>query len=65
MKVYLSSTYLDLKSHRKTVALALRKAKYDVVMMEEYAAHDAIVEFACQGDVAACDVAAMGSVHDN
>jgi len=24
-------------------------------MMEEYAARDAIVEFACQGDVAACD----------
>jgi hypothetical protein len=55
MKVYLSSTYLDLKSQRGTLALALRKAQYDVVMMEEYAARDAIVEFACQGDVAACD----------
>lgn len=55
MKVYLSSTYLDLKSHRKTVALALRKAQYDVLMMEEYAARDAAVEFACKGDVLACD----------
>jgi hypothetical protein len=55
MKVYLSSTYLDLKRHRKAVATALRKAQYDVVMMEEYAARDSVVEFACQGDVVACE----------
>jgi hypothetical protein len=55
MRIYLSSTYLDLKRHRAVVATALRKAQYDVVMMEEYAARDSIVEFACQGDVAACD----------
>jgi Domain of unknown function (DUF4062) len=55
MKVYLSSTYLDLRKHRETVALALRKAGYDVVMMEEYVARDEITEFACQGDVARCD----------
>lgn len=56
MHVYLSSTYLDLKRHRKTVALALRKALYQVTMMEEYAARDELVEFACQGDVANCNV---------
>jgi hypothetical protein len=55
MHVYLSSTYLDLKRHRKTLALALRKAQYQVTMMEEYAARDHLVEFACQGDVANCD----------
>ena len=55
MKVYLSSTYLDLRRHRKAVALALRKAQYQVTMMEEYAARDELVEFACQGDVAKCD----------
>jgi hypothetical protein len=56
MKIYLSSTYTDLKHHRGVVGRALRKAHYGVVMMEEYAARDQRVEFACQGDVAACDL---------
>lgn len=56
MKVYLSSTYADLQAHRATLARALRKARYEVVMMEEYAARDARVEFACMGDVRGCDV---------
>jgi hypothetical protein len=55
MKVYLSSTFLDLQDHRERVAKALRKAKYDVVMMEEYVARDELVEVACQGDVTGCD----------
>lgn len=55
MKVYLSSTFLDLNHHRETVAVALRKAKYDVTMMEEYVARDEMVEIACQGDVSGCD----------
>jgi hypothetical protein len=55
MKVYLSSTYLDLHLHRKVLALALRKAQYQVTMMEEYVARDEMAEFACQGDVARCD----------
>jgi Domain of unknown function (DUF4062) len=55
MKVYLSSTFLDLQNHREKVAKALRKAKYDVIMMEEYVARDEVVEIACQGDVAGCD----------
>ncbi len=56
MKVYLSSTFTDLKRHRAILGRALRKAGYDVVMMEEYVARDQRVEFACQGDVVACDV---------
>jgi hypothetical protein len=56
MKVYLSSTFTDLERHRAILGLALRKAGYDVVMMEEYVARDQPVEFACQGDVVECDV---------
>lgn len=56
MKVYLSSTFVDLERHRARLGRALRKAGYGVVMMEEYAARDQRVEFACQGDVLACDV---------
>jgi len=32
MKLYLSSTYMDLKSHRATLARALRAAGYEVVI---------------------------------
>ncbi|HXH39270.1 MAG TPA: DUF4062 domain-containing protein [Thermoanaerobaculia bacterium] len=56
MKLYLSSTYTDLKRHRAKLGRALRKAGYEVVMMEEYVARDQRVEFACKGDVVACDV---------
>jgi hypothetical protein len=55
MKVYLSSTFLDLREYRERVGKALRKAQYDVVMMEEYVARDELVETACQGDVSGCD----------
>jgi len=55
MKIYLSSTYADLKQHRARLAQALRQAHYEVKLMEEYSAHDARVEFACAGDVLACD----------
>ena len=46
MNVYLSSTYLDLRRHRKAIPLALRKAQYQGTMMEEYAGArcDAYVE---------------------
>jgi hypothetical protein len=52
MKLYLSSTYKDLKDHRAFVAEYLRKNQHQVIMMEEYVARDQLVEFACQGDVA-------------
>jgi len=55
MKIYLSSTYADLKQHRARLAQALRQAHYEVKLMEEYSARDARVEFACTGDVLACD----------
>jgi len=56
MKLYLSSTYIDLKRHRAALGSGLRKSGYEVVMMEEYVARDQRVEFACKGDVVACDV---------
>lgn len=56
MKVYLSSTYTDLKRHRAILGRALRKAGYVAVMMEEYVARDQRMEFACQGDVVECDL---------
>lgn len=37
------------------LALAMRKSQHKVVLMEEYVARDALVEFACQGDVVECD----------
>jgi hypothetical protein len=56
VKVYLSSTYLDLKRHREILGDILDKAGYEVVMMEKYVARDKRVEFACQGDVLECDL---------
>lgn len=56
MKVYLSSTYIDLKHHRAILGRALRKSGYEVVMMEEYVAREQRIEFACKGDVVGCDV---------
>jgi uncharacterized protein DUF4062 len=56
MKLYLSSTYIDLRRHRGILSRALRKSGYEVVMMEEYVARDQRVEFACKGDVVACDI---------
>jgi len=56
MKVYLSSTYMDLRAQRSEVALSLRKAGYEVKMMEEYTARDQVVEVACKDDVVASDV---------
>jgi hypothetical protein len=56
MKIYLSSTYNDLKVHRTKVARRLRQAGCDVVMMEEYAARDLPVPLACKRDVGACDL---------
>ncbi len=40
MKIYLSSTYEDLKDHRSKVSEALRKSGYQVVAMEDDVARD-------------------------
>jgi hypothetical protein len=56
MKIYLSSTFIDLAKYRTYLGVVLRKAGYDVAMMEEYVSRDERVEFACMGDVVECDV---------
>jgi hypothetical protein len=55
-RIYISSTYSDLKEARGAVAGALRKLTYDVVAMEDYSASDERPLDRCLADVAACDI---------
>lgn len=54
--VYLSSTYEDLKEHRRAVSEALRQAGYQVVEMEDYVATDARPVERCLADVSEADI---------
>jgi Domain of unknown function (DUF4062) len=56
MKVYISSTYADLRDHRQAVALTLRRMGHDVVGMEEYAAESMTPLARCLTDVRNADV---------
>jgi hypothetical protein len=56
MKIYLSSTYEDLKDHRRTVFDALRQSGYQVIAMEVYVARDERPVNACLKDVAESDI---------
>ena len=55
-RIYLSSTYEDLKDHRRVAFEMLRKAGYEVVAMEDYVARDKRPVDACLQDVARADV---------
>lgn len=55
-KVYVSSTFNDLKDCRARVNLALRKVGHEDVAMEYYAAGDGRPVGRCLADVAACDL---------
>ena len=55
-RIYLSSTFEDLKEHRAAVYRVLRQMRHDVVSMEDYTAGEARPVEACLADVAACDV---------
>lgn len=55
-KIYISSTYEDLKEHRKAVSEILQKAGHQVVAMETYVASDRRPLERCLGDVASCDI---------
>ena len=55
-KVYISSTYNDLKEYREQVYQALRELRYDVIAMEDYVATDERPLDKCLADVAGCDV---------
>jgi hypothetical protein len=56
MKIYLSSTYEDLKDHRRTVFDALRQSGYEVIAMEDYVSRDDRPLNACLKDVAESDI---------
>ncbi len=54
-KIYLSSTFEDLKVYREAVYRALRQLRHDVVSMEDYVASSERPLNRCLADVAACD----------
>ncbi|MCX7111100.1 MAG: SUMF1/EgtB/PvdO family nonheme iron enzyme [Proteobacteria bacterium] len=54
--LYLSSTYEDLKDHRRTVIDALRQSGYQVVNMENYVARDDRPVDACLKDIDQVDM---------
>jgi hypothetical protein len=55
-RIYVSSTYSDLKQHREQVYRTLRKLGHDVVAMEDYVAADQRPLDRCLADVAACEL---------
>ncbi|MBC8031971.1 MAG: DUF4062 domain-containing protein [Pyrinomonadaceae bacterium] len=55
-KIYISSTYSDLKDCRKAVYVALRSMRHDVIAMEDYVASDQRPLNKCLADVAGCDI---------
>ncbi|HEX8493540.1 MAG TPA: DUF4062 domain-containing protein [Pyrinomonadaceae bacterium] len=55
-KIYISSTYGDLKEFREEVYRALRQLRHDVIAMEDYAASDQRPLDVCLADVATCDI---------
>ncbi|HEY0428463.1 MAG TPA: DUF4062 domain-containing protein [Pyrinomonadaceae bacterium] len=55
-KIYISSTYSDLKDYREEVCHALRRLGHDVVAMEDYTASDQRPLEKCLADVDGCDV---------
>lgn len=56
MKIYISSTFQDLKDYRAKVYGQLRKMRHDVISMEDYVAGDQRPLAQCLADVAAADI---------
>jgi hypothetical protein len=54
-RIYISSTYSDLKEHREAAARALRRMNKTGVAMEDYVATDERPLDKCLADVASCD----------
>jgi hypothetical protein len=54
-KVYISSTYVDLKKERETAAKAVRRLKHQSIYMEDYVASDQHPVDKCLQDVKSCD----------
>ena len=60
-KIYISSTYSDLKEYRAAVYRALNRMKHDVFAMEDYVATGRRPLDECLTDVAGCDLGRTGS----
>jgi hypothetical protein len=56
LRVFLSSTYVDLVEHRRKVAASLAKAGHGVIGMEDFAASDQRPLARCLAEVERCDV---------
>jgi hypothetical protein len=56
MKVYISSTFTDLREHRRAVAQTLRRMGHDVIGMEEYVAESMTPLARSVADVRSADV---------
>jgi hypothetical protein len=55
-RVYVSSTFKDLKECREKVIIALKRMGHEDVAMEYYVAQDERPLDKCQKDVASCDL---------
>jgi hypothetical protein len=55
-RIYVSSTFEDLKTHREAVANTLRQMHHDVICMEDYVATDQRPLDKCLADVSKCDI---------
>jgi hypothetical protein len=55
-KIYVSSTFNDLKDCRDAAIKLLRRMRHDVVAMEDYTAEDQRPAGKRLADVAACDL---------
>ena len=56
MRIYISSTYNDLRECREQVYRTLRQLGHDVIAMEDYVATDQRPLDKCLQDVASCDL---------
>jgi tetratricopeptide (TPR) repeat protein len=55
-KIYISSTFEDLKDYRAAAYHRLNEMRHDVISMEDYTAGDQRPLDKCLADVAACDI---------
>ncbi len=55
-KIYISSTFEDLKDYRAAAYRTLRQMQHDVISMEDYPAGDQRPLDKCLADVAACEI---------
>lgn len=55
-RIYISSTYNDLKDYREAVYRALRRMGHDVISMEDYTASDQRPLDKCLSDLTTCDL---------